>query len=173
PFNLIISNVPGPSYSLYSAGARLEHFYPISALTDGQGLNMTVQSYNGNLDFGFVACRELVPDVWRLTELLQAAMAELLTAVGATGGEAQPATTQQPQPAKRPAKKRAAKRPAAKRRAAKKAATKKRARSTGTAAKKAPAAKRPAKKAGAPPTKTAGKRASTAKKASGAKGSPA
>ncbi|MDQ3469310.1 MAG: wax ester/triacylglycerol synthase family O-acyltransferase [Actinomycetota bacterium] len=173
PFNLIISNVPGPSYSLYSAGARLEHFYPISALTDGQGLNMTVQSYNGNLDFGFVACRELVPDVWRLTELLQAAMAELLTAVGATGGEAQPATTQQPQPAKRPAKKRAAKKPAAKRRAAKKAATKKRARSTGTAAKKAPAAKRPAKKAGAPPTKTAGKRASTAKKASGAKGSPA
>ena len=54
PFNLIISNVPGPSMPLYSAGAQLLHFYPISAVTDGQGLNMTVQSYNGNLDFGFV-----------------------------------------------------------------------------------------------------------------------
>ena len=81
PFNLIISNVPGPTMPLYSAGARLEHFYPISALTDGQGLNMTVQSYNGNLDFGFVACRELVPDIWRLTDLLQDSMEELLAAV--------------------------------------------------------------------------------------------
>ena len=41
---------------------------------------MTVQSYNGNLDFGFIACRELVPDLWLLTELLQASMAELLAA---------------------------------------------------------------------------------------------
>ena len=39
---------------------------------------MTVQSYNGNLDFGFIACRELVPDVWRLTELLQDSFEELL-----------------------------------------------------------------------------------------------
>jgi WS/DGAT/MGAT family acyltransferase len=78
PFNLIISNVPGPNFPLYSAGARLEHFYPVSALADGQGLNMTVQSYNGNLDFGFIACRELVPDVWLMTDLLQESMAELL-----------------------------------------------------------------------------------------------
>jgi WS/DGAT/MGAT family acyltransferase len=81
PFNLIISNVPGPAKPLYSAGARLEHFYPISALADGQGLNMTVQSYNGNLDFGFVGCRQLVPDIWRLSELIQESMEELLAAV--------------------------------------------------------------------------------------------
>ena len=79
PFNLIISNVPGPPYPLYSAGARLEHFYPVSAIADGQGLNMTVQSYDGNLDFGFIADRGLVPDVWLLTELLHESMAELLT----------------------------------------------------------------------------------------------
>ena len=78
PFNLIISNVPGPSAPLYSAGARLEHFYPVSAVADGQGLNMTVQSYNGNLDFGFVACRDLVPDLWTLTDYLQEASEELL-----------------------------------------------------------------------------------------------
>jgi WS/DGAT/MGAT family acyltransferase len=80
PFNLVISNVPGPPMPLYFAGAELEHFYPISALTDGQGLNMTVQSYNGNLDFGFVACRELVPDLWRMTDLLHDSMEELLDA---------------------------------------------------------------------------------------------
>ncbi|MCU1365357.1 MAG: wax ester synthase/diacylglycerol acyltransferase, partial [Ilumatobacteraceae bacterium] len=78
PFNLVISNVPGPNYPLYSAGAKLEHFYPVSALADGQGLNMTVQSYNGNLDFGFIACRDLVPDLAVMSRLLMESMAELL-----------------------------------------------------------------------------------------------
>jgi diacylglycerol O-acyltransferase len=80
PFNLVISNVPGPPMPLYSAGARLEHFYPVSTLIDGQGLNMTVQSYNGNLDFGFVSDRDLVPDLWVMVDLLHEAMAELLAA---------------------------------------------------------------------------------------------
>ncbi len=83
PFNIVISNVPGPQMPLYSAGARLEHFYPVSTLVDGQGLNMTVQSYNGNLDFGFVADRELVPDVWILTDLLHTEMAELVAIANA------------------------------------------------------------------------------------------
>jgi WS/DGAT/MGAT family acyltransferase len=81
PFNLIISNVPGPSAPLYSAGARLEHFYPVSAVADGQGLNITVQSYCGNLDFGIVVDRELVPDVWDLAGMLHDATDELLAAV--------------------------------------------------------------------------------------------
>ena len=80
-FNLIISNVPGPNYPLYSAGAQLLHFDPVSAVADGQGLNMTVQSYNGSLDFGFIACRELVPDLWDMTGYLEDAMQELLDAV--------------------------------------------------------------------------------------------
>ena len=80
PFNVIISNVPGPSEPLYMAGAQLLHFYPVSTIADGQGLNMTVQSYNGKLDFGFIACRELIPDLWLLTEMLQDAMKELLDA---------------------------------------------------------------------------------------------
>jgi diacylglycerol O-acyltransferase / wax synthase len=79
PFNLVISNVPGPNFPLYGAGAELQHFYPVSAIADGVGLNITVQSYNGNLDFGFVCDRDLVPDVWLMTDLLQESMAELLT----------------------------------------------------------------------------------------------
>ncbi len=80
PFNLIISNVPGPNHALYSGGAELQHFYPVSALADGQGMNITVQSYNGRLDFGILVDRELVPDVWVLTEMLHEATDELLAA---------------------------------------------------------------------------------------------
>ncbi|MDX2380945.1 MAG: wax ester/triacylglycerol synthase family O-acyltransferase [Acidimicrobiia bacterium] len=79
PFNLVISNVPGPNLPLYSSGAELKHFYPVSALTDSQGLNITVQSYNGNLDFGIIVDRDLVPDVWDLAEMLHESMDELLT----------------------------------------------------------------------------------------------
>jgi len=63
PFNLFISNVPGPNVPLYFAGAKLLAYYPVSALVDGQGLNITVMSYCGNLYFGLVACRALVPDL--------------------------------------------------------------------------------------------------------------
>jgi diacylglycerol O-acyltransferase / wax synthase len=77
PVNVVISNVPGPNHPLYSAGAELKHFYPVSTISDGVGLNLTVQSYNGQLDFGFVGDRDLVPDIWKLVDLLHEAMAEL------------------------------------------------------------------------------------------------
>jgi diacylglycerol O-acyltransferase / wax synthase len=76
PGNLVISNVPGPRTPLYAAGARLEHYYPVSMIVDGQGLNITVQSYLDNLDFGLVCCPELVPDV---DDLLAAILAEIDT----------------------------------------------------------------------------------------------
>ncbi len=87
PFNLIISNVPGPSVPLYSAGAEMKHFFPVSTIADGQGLNITVQSYCGNLDFGFVSCRELIPDLWHLVELLHESLDELMTAAKVSAGQ--------------------------------------------------------------------------------------
>ena len=63
PFNLFISNVPGPNLLLYYAGCKLLGYYPMSALADGQGLNITVCSLSGLLHFGVIADRELVPDV--------------------------------------------------------------------------------------------------------------
>jgi WS/DGAT/MGAT family acyltransferase len=77
PVNVVISNVPGPNHPLYSAGAELKHFYPVSTISDGIGLNLTVQSYNGQLDFGFVGDRDLVPDLWILVDLLHESMKEL------------------------------------------------------------------------------------------------
>jgi len=63
PFNIVISNVPGPNIPVYLGGARLLAQYPVSVITDGLGLNITVIGYLGQLHFGLVACRELVPDI--------------------------------------------------------------------------------------------------------------
>ena len=62
-WNLVISNVPGPQFPLYCAGARLVANYPVSVITDGMGLNITVMSYCGHLDFGIVADRDQMKDV--------------------------------------------------------------------------------------------------------------
>lgn len=61
--NLVISNVPGAQVALHFAGAKLLTYYPVSIPSHGMALNMTVQSYNGMLDFGLIACRRAVPDV--------------------------------------------------------------------------------------------------------------
>jgi diacylglycerol O-acyltransferase / wax synthase len=77
-WNLVVSNVPGPQFPLYMAGARLVANYPVSVITDGMGLNITVMSYCGRLDFGIVADREQMRDVWMLIDWLREALAELL-----------------------------------------------------------------------------------------------
>jgi len=76
-WNLVISNVPGPQFPLYLAGARLEANYPVSVITDGMGLNITVMSYCGHLDFGIVADRDQMPDLWSLMDWLRDALEEL------------------------------------------------------------------------------------------------
>ena len=82
PFNLFVSNVPGPQLPLYIGGAQVLGVYPASAITDLTGaLNITLFSYDGALDFGLIACRELVPDVWHLIDYLRDALDELLALV--------------------------------------------------------------------------------------------
>ena len=76
-WNLVVSNVPGPQEPLYLAGARVMTHYPVSVITDGMGLNITVMSYCGRLDFGIVADREQMRDVWKLIDWLGDALDEL------------------------------------------------------------------------------------------------
>jgi WS/DGAT/MGAT family acyltransferase len=83
PVNVVISNVPGPRHPLYLNVARMLHYYPVSTIVDGQGLNITVQSYLDTLDWGLVACRELVPDLEVMADLLLDEIAVLAKAVGA------------------------------------------------------------------------------------------
>ena len=80
PFNIIISNVPGPTKPLYLRGAELEGLYPLSIPFNGQALNITVTSYNGSLDFGLTGCRKSVPHLQRLLGYLDNALTEMVSA---------------------------------------------------------------------------------------------
>jgi WS/DGAT/MGAT family acyltransferase len=77
PFNVVISNVPGPPIPIYIAGALQVANYPVSVILDGAGLNLTVLSYQDRADFGLVADRELIPDLPAMIESLQQALAQL------------------------------------------------------------------------------------------------
>ena len=76
-WNLVISNVPGPQFPLYLAGARLKANYPVSVITDGMGLNITVMSYCGSMDFGLIADRDQMPDLWSVMNWLGESLEEL------------------------------------------------------------------------------------------------
>ncbi|HVY10002.1 MAG TPA: wax ester/triacylglycerol synthase family O-acyltransferase [Mycobacteriales bacterium] len=82
PFNLVISNVPGPKEPLWMQGARLDAFYPLSIPTVGQALNITVTSYVDNMEFGLTGCRRHVPHLQRLLTHLDTSLEELERAVG-------------------------------------------------------------------------------------------
>lgn len=78
--NLIVSNVPGPPFPLYVAGAKIEGLYPMGPLLYGTGVNITVFSYCDSVHFGFMVCREVVPDAWTLADGVQKALDELKAA---------------------------------------------------------------------------------------------
>jgi hypothetical protein len=98
--NLVISNVPGPPLPLYAAGARMATYWPLSIVEHGLGLNITVVSYAGAMDFGITTARSAVPDAHALSTALLAALDELLaasapaksarTAPGAAAGQPAP-----------------------------------------------------------------------------------
>jgi WS/DGAT/MGAT family acyltransferase len=75
--NVVISNVPGPPFPLYVAGALVEAMYPMGPLLFGMSLNITVFSLNGMLDFGFMSCPESVPDPQFIADGIEIGLAEL------------------------------------------------------------------------------------------------
>ena len=99
-YNVVVSNVPGPDFPLFLDGAELVATYPLGPIMEGAGLNVTVLSYMDNVDFGFLAGAELVPDVWDMADHVDDAMRELLSAARkqtrkakgakADGGKAKP-----------------------------------------------------------------------------------
>lgn len=76
-FNVTISNVPGPSRTLYYEGAKLEAMYPVSLIAHGGALNITCLSYDGSLNFGFTGCRDTLPSMQRLAVFTGEALDEL------------------------------------------------------------------------------------------------
>ena len=80
--NLVISNVPGPDFPLYLGGAELTAGFPLGPVMDGMGVNITIMSYRGVLNWGILACPESIPRLWNLTAAIPLALDELLHAAG-------------------------------------------------------------------------------------------
>lgn len=80
--SLVISNVPGPDFPLYLGGAELVAAFPLGPIIDGAGLNVTVMSYRGALNWGLIACSETAPHLDDLADALAEALDELLAATG-------------------------------------------------------------------------------------------
>jgi WS/DGAT/MGAT family acyltransferase len=76
--NVVVSNIPGPPVPLYVAGAKVEAIYPLGPVADGSALNITVMSYLDTMYVGLAADRATVPDIDRVGELLEGALAELV-----------------------------------------------------------------------------------------------
>jgi diacylglycerol O-acyltransferase len=80
PFNLIVTNVPGPQVPLYLAGAPMLAAYPLVPLFSNQGLGIALFSYDGKLFWGLNADWDMLPDVGVFAEAIQTSFAEMLDA---------------------------------------------------------------------------------------------
>lgn len=97
--NVVISNVAGIQDTLYCAGARVVCYYPVSIPTHGMALNVTVQSYNGRVDYGLIACRQAVPQIHELADFVLEEHQQLLALAHqaeANGGQAEIAAAAPP-----------------------------------------------------------------------------
>ena len=81
-FNLVLSNVPGPKKTLYLRGSRLEAVYPVSIPAHGMALNITLETYDGTMNFGFIGDRDAVPHLQRLAVYTGEALAALEQGLG-------------------------------------------------------------------------------------------
>jgi WS/DGAT/MGAT family acyltransferase len=102
--NLVISNVPGIQQQLYFAGARIISYYPVSIPAHGMALNVTVQSYNGRLDYGLIGCRRAVPDIMDLADALLAEHRKLLALARSLEPAVEAVEAKKPAPTAAPAK---------------------------------------------------------------------
>jgi len=77
--NVVVSNVPGPPVPLYLAGAKMLEYYPVSIVTHGLALNITIHSYAGQLDYGLIAAKKEVPRLAKMVKAVHDAHQELMT----------------------------------------------------------------------------------------------
>ena len=80
-FNLVVTNVPGPQFPLYAAGARMLSMYPVVPLAKGQAVSCGLTSYDGGVFYGLNADRDAMPDIDVLASLIEESLAELVGTV--------------------------------------------------------------------------------------------
>jgi diacylglycerol O-acyltransferase len=82
-FNLTVTNVPGPQFTLYLIGRPLRRLYPLVPLVENAALGIAIMSYDGRIDFGLLADYDALPDLDDVAAGLDAAIAELAAVAGA------------------------------------------------------------------------------------------
>ena len=82
--NILVSNVPGPQHDCFFGECKVNTFFPISTLPPGGGINITLVSYNGNMDIGFVCCNKNVRSLEPLAEYTQRAFRILQQSIQST-----------------------------------------------------------------------------------------
>jgi WS/DGAT/MGAT family acyltransferase len=80
-FNVVVTNVPGPQFPLYAAGARMLEMYPVVPLSKGQAVSIGLTSYNGGVFYGLNADRDAMPDIDVLAGCIEESLAELVGTV--------------------------------------------------------------------------------------------
>lgn len=80
--NTTISNVPGIQEPMYWNGARMNGSYPASIIADGMALNITLVTYDKNVDCGITACRRSIPQAQRLIDYMEESLVQLEEAAG-------------------------------------------------------------------------------------------
>jgi WS/DGAT/MGAT family acyltransferase len=80
-FNLVVTNVPGPQFPLYAAGARMLEMYPVVPLAKGQAVSIGLTSYDGGVYYGLNADRDAMPDIDVLASLIEESLTELVGTV--------------------------------------------------------------------------------------------
>jgi WS/DGAT/MGAT family acyltransferase len=80
-FNVVVTNVPGPQFPLYAAGAQMVDCYPVVPLAKGQAVTIGLTSYNGGVFYGMNCDRDSMPDIDVLAGCIEESLAELLETV--------------------------------------------------------------------------------------------
>jgi WS/DGAT/MGAT family acyltransferase len=84
-WNTVVTNVPGPQFPLYAAGAQMLAAYPVVPLAKNQAVSIALTSYNGGVYYGVLGDREAMPDIDLLAQCIEGALGELVDTTTPSG----------------------------------------------------------------------------------------
>ncbi|MCW3009840.1 MAG: wax ester/triacylglycerol synthase family O-acyltransferase [Solirubrobacterales bacterium] len=98
-FNLIVTNVPGPQFPIYTRGREMQDVFPVAFLPEDHALAIAIMSYNGKVNFGLLGDYDALPDLQAVGDGIEQALAELVALAKKRGGPRSPASVRSLSPA--------------------------------------------------------------------------